>query len=265
MKTFIKKLKNSVRKRAKTLRNFTLNSISIDLNSLLGRPVMIDGVKLPYRKIPKASVLELKRGTYEDVERDLIKKYLPAGKFVVELGASLGIISCHILKKKPVRLIAFEAVEKWAEIARETVNLNYPQGISFELVRCALGAAGQSQVIFNSSSECNLGGYVSSTATDLSIVVPAMSLFDLNRIYDVPEGAWLVMDIEGMEWDIAKNQGAALNRYQGIIVECHHTQDGKTTIMPQEIVTEYIKNGFKLIEKADHGTHIVAVFESARK
>lgn len=261
MKKFFQKLVKSCNKRLKTLRNFTIRDTLIAFNLLLGRAVKIQGVQLPYRSIPKASLLELKRGTYENVERDLIQKYLPTGAFVIELGASIGVISCHILEKTPVRLISFEAVEKWAKIARETVNLNFKKVVPFEVVECAIGAIGQSQVIFNTSSDCNLGGHVSPTTTDLSIIVPAISMLDLNRTYNVPLGAWLIMDIEGMEWDIARNQPAALNRYQGIIVECHKTTDGKTPISPREIIAEFIKNGFKLIEEADHGTHIVAVFE----
>jgi FkbM family methyltransferase len=263
MRNFFRKLKNSFRKRLSKILNFSIKDPWIELNLLLGRDVIIQGIKLPYRKIPKASILELKRGTYEDVERDFIKKYLPRGVYVIELGASIGVISCYILEKKPVRLISFEAVKKWAELARETVNLNYKEPIPFEVVQLAIGAVGQSQVIFNSHSDSNLGGQISSTQTDISIMVPAISLFDLNKIYNVPMGAWLIMDIEGMEWDITKNQGAALNRYRGVIVECHNTMDGDRLITPNEIVAGFIKNGFKLIEEADHGTHIVAVFEAA--
>ena len=261
MKKFFPKLKNSFKKRISTLRSFSAQTIAIELNLLLGRDVVLDGFKLPYEKIPKASVLELKRGTYEDVERDFIKKYLPRGAFVIEMGASIGVISCHILKKKPTRLISFEAVERWANIARETVYLNYPKDIPFELIHSAVGAVGQSQVTFNTLGDCNLGGHVSPVTTDLSITVPALSLFDLNKVYGVPLGAWLIMDIEGTEWKIAKNQGAALSLYQGVIVECHNVMDGKTLIKPKQIVAEFVKNGFSLTREADHGTHIVAVLE----
>lgn len=223
--------------------------------------VIIEGIKLPYSKIPKASIFELNRGTYEDVERYFIKKYLPTEAFVIELGASIGVISCHILEKKPVRLISFEAVEKWAQVARETLNLNFKDPIPFEVVQLAIGAVGQSHVIFNSSSKDNLGGQISSTPTDISMIVPAISLFDLNRIYNVPHGAWLIMDIEGMEWDIIKNQSDALGKYDGVIVECHKTMDDEIIITPTRIVNEFTLGGFTLIEKADHETHIVAVFK----
>lgn len=261
MNKFFKKLKNSFRKRIATLRTSLVQIIAIDLNLILGRNVVLDGFKLPYKKIPKASVVELKRGTYEDVERDFIRKYLPPGVFVIEIGASIGIISCHILKKNPVRLISFEAVERWSNVARETVYLNYPKDIPFELIHSAVGAVGQSEVTFSFSDDSNLGGYISSLSTDLSITVPALSLFDLNRVYGVPVGAWLIMDIEGTEWKIIKNQGASLGPYKGIIVECHNVMDGKTLITPQQIVAEFIKNGFSLMQQVDHGTHIVAAFE----
>lgn len=257
MKNFLKKIKKSFNKRLSGIRHIIATHNPI----LPSGVVIIEGIKLPYSKIPKASILELNLGTYEDVERDFIKKYLPTEAFVIELGASIGVISCHILEKKPVRLISLEAVEKWAQVARETVNLNFKDPIPFEVVQLAIGEVGQSHVIFNSSSEDNLGGQISSTPTDISTIVPAISLFDLNRIYDVPLGAWLIMDIEGMEWDIAKNQGDALRRYEGVIVECHKTKNDELIITPTRIVNEITLCGFTLIEKADHGTHIVAVFK----
>ena len=261
MKPFFKKLKNSFRKRLKTIRNLSTRGILIKLNLVSGNYMVFDGIKIPHKKITNASLLELERGSYEDVERNFIESYLPRGMFVVELGASIGIISCHILKKKPVRLISIEAVEKWALIARETVNLNYPKDIPFELIHAALGAVGQSEVIFNTTDHCNLGGHVLSAATDTSIIVPALSLFDVNRIYHVPAGAWLIMDIEGTEWEIIKNQSDALGKYDGVIVECHKTIDDEIIITPTRIVNEFTLGGFTLIEKADHGTHIVAVFK----
>jgi FkbM family methyltransferase len=260
MKNFFQKLKNSFRKRRQTIRNLSIRGILIKLNLVSGNYMVFDGIKIPFKKITKASLLELERGSYEDVERDFMESYLPRGAFVVELGASIGIISCHILKKEPVRLISFEAVEKWAKIAHETVKLNYPKDTSFELVQAALGAVGQPQVIFNTTDHCNLGGHILSAASDTSIVVPALSLFDVNRIYHVPAGAWLIMDIEGTEWEIIKNQSVALKRYQGVIVECHHCVHGDLSVTPKEIVAEFIKNGFTLIKKAGHGSHIVAIF-----
>lgn len=233
------------------------------LRILLGPPMVFAGVKVPLRKIPRTSVDALQQGIYEDVELSYIEKYLPSGSFVVELGASIGIISCHILKKAPQRLVSFEALESWTKLANEITKLNFGKLDSFKLVQCAVGEVGQSEVIFNTSSEDNLGGHVVSVRTATSITVPAMSLFDINKIYDVPQGAWLIMDIEGMEWSVAKKQGAALNRYVGIIVECHITTQDGVVINPREIINEFIGNGFKLIEQVDHSPHIVAVLKRA--
>jgi len=258
MNKFIKKLINSFKKRFSTLRGIILR-----LRILLGPPMVFAGVKVPLRKIPRTSVDALRQGIYEDVELSYIEKYLPRGSFVVELGASIGIISCHILKKDPQRLVSFEALESWAKLANEITKLNFGKLDSFKLVQCAVGEVGQSEVIFNTSSEDNLGGHVVSVRTATSITVPAMSLFDINKIYDVPQGAWLIMDIEGMEWSVAKKQGAALNRYVGIIVECHITTQDGVVVNPREIINEFIRNGFKLIEQVNHGPHIVAVLKRA--
>ena len=258
MNKFIKKLINSSQKRFSELRGIVLR-----LRTLFGLPMVFAGIKVPLWKIPRTSVDALRRGIYEDVELSYIEKYLPRGSFVIELGASIRIISCHILKKEPLRLVSFEALENWAKLANEIIELNYGKLDSFKLVQCAVGEVDQSEVIFNTSCEDNLVGHISPVGTATSITVPAMSLFDINKIYDVPQGAWLIMDIEGMEWSLVKKQSAALNRYAGIIVECHITTQDGASITPGEIITEFIRSGFKLIEQINHGPHRVAVLKRA--
>lgn len=225
--------------------------------------ITIDGLKLPFYKFTETTRLLLLNKNYETVERDFVKKYLPEGAYVVEFGASIGYISCHILQKKPIKLLSFEAVAEWAKVAHETVRLNFKDA-PFELVEKAIAPKGQNSVTFYFNTWDNLGGLVHATESDSAgKTLPALSLGDVNRVYKVPTQAWLIMDIEGMEWEIIRNQKESLEPYKGIIVECHQvtSSDGDRKITPQDIVDEFLNAGFNLIDISSHETHIVAVFK----
>jgi hypothetical protein len=57
------------------------------------------------------------------------------------------------------------------------------------------------------------------------------------------------MDIEGMEWSIARQQAAALRHFTGIIVECHDIREGSRIIPHEEVVAELAKAGFDIIAR----------------
>ena len=220
--------------------------------------LVIDGLKIPFKKIPEESLRLLRDGYYENLEIQLIEKHLPNKVFVLELGTSIGIVSCHILKKQPVRLLTFEPVKKWAIIARQIVALNF-ESAPIEVVEISIGQKNQKEAILQCAAENNLLGRITGSTGVNTITVPSISLFDLNKMYAVPYNAWLVMDIEGMEWDIAKNQLDDLKGYKGIIVECHEVVDGFRTISASEVLEAFICAGFKLAEKAVQGNQLIAV------
>jgi FkbM family methyltransferase len=221
----------------------------------------LGGLKLPLHEFSKESRALLLGGYYEEAEIEFVRKHIPRGAYVVEFGASIGVISCHILKQSPAFLLSFEAVGAWASLARKTVGLNFTNP-PYELKEMAIGRKGQREVLFAFDSQENLGGQVVDSrgqeARRSIITVPALSLSEVNEIHRVPDDAWLVMDIEGAEWDLARCQGDALRKYEGIIVECHAIKHEGRDLTPQEIVEEFKKCGFRLVELVSHYTHVVA-------
>jgi len=207
----------------------------------------------------------LLKGYYEQAEIAFVGKYIQPGAYVVELGASIGIISCHILKKSPLRLLSFEALGAWAQLARKTVGLNF-ENPPFELKEMAIGKVGQKEVQLAFDSHENLGGQVvEGPGKDKRPVVkvPAMSLAEVNEIYHVPPNAWIVMDIEGAEWDLVRNQAYALRRYEGDIVECRQVENESGRVKPRDILDEFQRCGFTLVECVEHYTHLVACLRRA--
>ena len=258
MKKFFTKLGHSISKRALWAPRRILYSIN--------GYATLGGLKLPLHEFSKESQTQLVKGYYEHAEIDFVKKHIPRGAYVVEFGASIGIISCHILNTLPAFLLSFEAVGDWARLARKTVGLNFVDP-PYELKEMAIGRIGQKEVLFAFDAQENLGGQVVGDRNQEGgrrvITVPAISLSEVNETHHVPANAWLVMDIEGAEWDLARNQGEALRRYEGIIVECHQVTNEGSHVTPKDILAEFQRCGFKLVECVEHHTHLVAFLRRA--
>lgn len=203
------------------------------------------GVEVPLNLVPSKSVLaQLDAGSYEAKEARFIRTFLPEGVSVLELGASLGVISSVILGRRPYRLVSYEAVAELAEVARQVVDHNHP-GSAWELVRCAVAEEGVEDVCFDWSPERTQGGSV--TRSDArALRVPAASLSDVIARHGLPDSAWLVMDIEGMEWPLACRQAAALRHFAGIIVESHDVEEGGRRIPHAEVTGRIAAAGFKV-------------------
>jgi len=204
------------------------------------------GVEVPLTLVPNRNILgQLDALSYEAKEARYIQAYLPVGAEVMELGASLGIVSSIILGRRPSRLISYEAVGPLTEVARQVVAHNHPSA-PWTLVHCAIAGEGVAEVSFDWSPAHTQGGSVASEPATTHLRVPAESLAAAIARHQLPTSAWLVMDIEGMEWSIARQQAAALRHFAGIIVECHDVRDGDRQVSHQEVLAELAKAGFAI-------------------
>lgn len=207
------------------------------------------GVEVPLDLVPSKVILgQLDACSYEAKEARYIRAYLPSGAEVLELGASLGIVSAIILGRRPARLISYEAVGALADVARQVVAHNHPEA-PWTWVHCAIAEEGVTEVAFDWSPEYTQEGSVAREGPGGRLRVPAASLAAVITRHGLPDTAWLVMDIEGMEWEIARRQAGALRHFAGIIVECHDVKDGARRIPHEEVVAELAKAGFEIIAR----------------
>jgi FkbM family methyltransferase len=207
------------------------------------------GVEVPLALVPSKVVLgQLDALSYEAKEARHIQAHLPVGSEVLELGASLGIISSVILGRKPARLISYEAVGPLTAVARQVVAHNHPAA-PWELVHCAIAAEGVDEVSFDWSPEYTQGGAVAAGSAPSLIRVPAVSLAGAIARHRLPATAWLVMDIEGMEWELARHQAEALRHFEGIIVECHQVRSDGRIVPHAEVLAELAKAGFGIVAR----------------
>ncbi|MFN7339971.1 MAG: FkbM family methyltransferase [Opitutia bacterium] len=207
------------------------------------------GVEVPLDLISSAAVLQqMDARSYEAKEARLIQAHLPKGASVLELGASLGFVSSVILLRAPVRLVSYEAVGALLDLARKLVAHNHGHP-PWEPVHGAIAPEGVHEVAFKWSPGRTQAGTVTREAGPATLRVPAFSLGEVIARHALPASAWLVMDVEGMEWELARNQAAALRRFAGIIVECHDVHEEGRLIPYAAVIAELMGIGFALVER----------------
>jgi len=209
------------------------------------------GVLFPLRLAPSSAIIgQLDAQRYERAETLLVRKHIPPGVVVLELGGSLGIVSSVILHRRPSRLVSYEAVPELAAIAREVVALNHPSA-DYLCVNKAVGPSGVSETTFFWSPELSLAGSseVSGAKGLVSLVVPSVDLSHVLAEHRIGEGAWLVADIEGMEYELLQNQTSALRSFAGVIIECHTSEQGGRFWTRQDAENMLADQGFRMIQR----------------
>ena len=214
-------------------------------NRLPHRGLRIDVSSKLVSPVTKAAIL---LRAYESGEIRFMNRYLPKDRDVVELGGSLGVMSCLIRRKidPDRRLVVVEADPRIAEILKTNLRLN----------RCETGTAVENAAIGDGESEAvtfALGarsdsGRVASTpaAGRATVTIPSMTLDGLLRRHEV-ERYCLVSDIEGAEWSIWRNQRDSLLKADWMILETHDNQEFGTY---QDLIAEMSNDGaFELVDR----------------
>jgi FkbM family methyltransferase len=75
--------------------------------------VDLDGIAVPIRRSPLAAAArrQVMKGYYETAERDLVAQFVGAGDHVLELGASVGVLTCFLARRAGAggRVVSVEA------------------------------------------------------------------------------------------------------------------------------------------------------------
>jgi FkbM family methyltransferase len=219
---------------------------------------VVHGVEVPIGVLPSRSALKhFDGGSYEGKEARFVARYIPAGAQVVELGASLGVISQVILNTRPRSLVSVEAFPELAERAREVVRLNNGGGLpgNWTLLVKAIGYNG-TEVRARFKPGDNTSGRVDRPGADGDgevRILPSCTLAHVVALLSPADGdAWLVCDIEGMEVEVVEHDAEALRRFAGIIIETHDAvgQDG-VRLGHGEVLERVARCGFDIIDR--HG------------
>lgn len=184
--------------------------------------------------------------TYESSEIRMIRRHLAGVDTVVELGASLGFGSAHILSMMAPhgRLIAVEANPVLVPALTERLT-RHAGGRRFDVIHAAV-AHGSPRVRMAESS-ATTGSHVS----DVGVEVPAMSLGEVLDTCGVTGRFSLVADIEGAEHGLIDHDREALARCDRAIVEFHRmVVDGEVRTAADGLASFV---GLGLAERASDG------------
>lgn len=165
---------------------------------------VLDGVKVPMKDSPLPPKMRrhLMRGGYERAERKLVAQLVGEGFKVIELGASLGILT-SLLKKKVGpggQVVAVEANRALAEhfsrqLAANGLTAPLVHALGYPLWDSPIPESVRSQKF--SAAESNLSGRAGSGGTGSD--VPWRTLKEIAAEAGVTELDVLVIDVEGGE------------------------------------------------------------------
>ena len=169
-------------------------------------------------------------GFYESAEGRLIERHLSDQFDVVELGASIGVISSHIAAKlgSGRKLIAVEPNPNLLPTLKCNIDRHLASGAS-AIIENAAFSTSQTAVALR------IGDDTDHTATQIhkvrladddSIVVSATSLSAIVQRQQL-EIFTLVCDIEGAEIELLRHDVDALYNCQDLFIELHETTDDR--------------------------------------
>jgi FkbM family methyltransferase len=178
---------------------------------------------------------------YERAEVDQLRKYLRPDLDVIELGASLGVVSTQVLKilNPGKKLVSVEANPNLRDCLTRNINLN-TNGQLAEVLSAAVSYDGEEIEIDIGLSNLTTSLSKSAGSTGNSRRVKTITLKSILEKHSITDFQ-LVCDIEGAEIQIISNDAKSLQKCSLLIIELHETSFGGIDYSPREIVDKIQK------------------------
>lgn len=189
----------------------------------------------------------LVRRVYEKEELHFVNEHIKEGDFVLELGASIGIVTRLLSKKvgKSGKVIAVEASKKVFNEENSKIrnleNVTYINALGFPCKN--LEHSRYSNLVFEDSTS-NLGGKLNYESTQKY----ENSIIDLDILEEGYSRYCLVVDIEGAEREILEEKASIDERIDLVIMELHPGIYGKQ--IENDIRSKLVAQGFELVDNS---------------
>jgi len=206
--------------------------------------------QLPEKGVSNANVAALFFGFYESAEIRLIQKYMNGSGDVVELGASLGVVTGHIVSKlnSGARVISVEANPYLIENINTNVGRYAKNGVAGKTLNVAVQYH-VDEVIINISDNNTESSVSRKQDLPTGVKVKAMTLQNILEKENINDFT-LVCDIEGSEIEIVLFDETALKHCKKLFIELHSTNYEGKKFEPADILAKLISDhGFKLVEQ----------------
>ncbi len=176
---------------------------------------------------------------YESAEARLIRRWLPTDRPVVELGASLGIISRLILSRMTQPFICVEANPSLIPAIR--YNLKSFAKHPYSIIQKAIHYSGQPVSFIWKEGE-NLTGKIATQGGELVESTSLAAILKDNNLDSIT----LVMDIEGAEIEIIMEDQDALQKCDWIFAELHACEYQGQPFSVEQVSRSILERGFQL-------------------
>lgn len=190
-------------------------------------------------------------GLYEKQEAKFIQKYISNDLPVIELGASIGVISCITARKVfPQNVYSVEASPSLIRIIENNLKLN--QIDNCKVLNLALGS--NTEVFFTPGKD-NTVGTISDNRNENSVSVKCLPLSGIASSLKLQKFN-LICDIEGSETDFLFGDPESLMACELMIIELHDTVARGNWVSAERLKERIVALGFSLLDS--HGPVVVA-------
>ena len=211
--------------------------------------VEIDGIKVRVNDLPTSRKIRrhLRRGQYENPEREMVKKFLRPGDQVLELGASLGVVACFIGRQTDPggRLVSVEPNIDLKPFFERQMELNGYRSNWINVLCCPIWESELPSLtalkVYFPSEDNRLGRAKPSAQGGRDI--PWETAEAVCQDYSLEPDA-VVMDIEGAEEVWTKIPPSFPPSVRIVIAEFHHQIYGIET--SAQAVQAVLDDGFKM-------------------
>lgn len=184
--------------------------------------------RIPYRGLTIATASPVVRPKikaaifarmYESAEVRFLLQHLPREFDAIELGSSLGVVSCLAKRKiAPRRLVCVEAHPDVIEVAKANIKLN---GLAENTIFVGKALGYDSPTLtFLSGEMSNSGRVAAASEQKAGLTVPTTTLAAIQKDHGIDSFS-LIADIEGMEWELFEKDQEAIKSCQFILLEMH--------------------------------------------
>ena len=192
-------------------------------------------------------------GFYEGAEIRFVEKYFSGDTDVIELGASSGIISAHILSKmkQDKTLVSVEANSRLSGIWKVNSGRHNVHSARAFLMNNAIHYDSKN-VLFGISDNTTESRLINDAEqAGKTENIPAIKLHTVVDEYKMNDYS-LFCDIEGAEVEILLNDKYALSKCKNIFIELHEAFYKQQLYSVNTLKAMIIDSGFELVDQYGH-------------
>jgi FkbM family methyltransferase len=177
----------------------------------------LNGVKIPFGPHITPTILEnIRRGTYERPEARVIHERLGSQDVVVEIGGGIGYTSALCARRVGgSRVHVYEADARLEGAIRDLYRLN---GVAADLHMCALGPKDET-LDLHVTADFWESSFLDPKVPVVSTMSVPVRAFDAEMARHEPAPSFLIVDIEGGEYDLLR--GVSLAGFEKVVCEVH--------------------------------------------